>query len=181
MLALTAGKRAEEENRDSRATSCRHRGSVRTRFGIARVLALAAIATLACGAVSASAATLSVNTTADELTPKDGQCSLREAVAAANSPGTAGDCGTASNGANTIALGAGDYALTFAPVGGDGNETGDLNVGNAAPLTISGSGSAVTFIDASAIKGLGDRVLSVGNEARVTLRQLTLKIGRAHV
>lgn len=59
---------------------------------------------------SAVAATLTVNTTADELTPNDGLCSLREAINAGGSPGTASDCGAAAFGANTIALGPGRAA-----------------------------------------------------------------------
>src|SRR5436305_12777851 len=58
-------------------------------------------------AASAAATTLSVNTTTDEITPGDHLCSLREAIAAANSAGTGSDCGTASSLSNTITLGKG--------------------------------------------------------------------------
>ena len=139
------------------------------------VTAICAVATL--GAASASAAALTVTTTTDELSPNDGTCSLREAIAAANAPGTAGDCGTASgSGGNTIVLAAAHYPLSFHPTGGDDNTTGDLNVGGASGLTISGAGPTATVIDAT---GLGDRVLSIGNTATVALIGLTVTGGHA--
>ena len=52
----------------------------------------------------AGAATITVNTTTDELTPGSG-CSLREAIATVDGSGD-GDCGNAGSGANTILLGA---------------------------------------------------------------------------
>ena len=65
-----------------------------------------------------------ITTTADELTSQDGLCSLRDAVAAANSPGSASDCGSADGVSNTIVLGAGTYSLSIAPSGADDNATG---------------------------------------------------------
>ena len=61
------------------------------------------------------AASISVNSTADNLTAGDGQCTLREAVTNANagSDTTNGDC-TAGTGADTISLDAtGPYTLTI--------------------------------------------------------------------
>jgi CSLREA domain-containing protein len=125
---------------------------------------------------SAAAATITVTTTNDETSAGDGLCSLREAVAAVNSPGTAGDCGTAATGANTIVLGPGRYALSIAPSGADGNDTGDLNVTATQTLAITGAGTSATTVDAG---GLGDRVMSVLAGADVTLAHLTLTGGRA--
>ena len=124
----------------------------------------------------AVAATLKVNTTADETTSGDGLCSLREAIAAANSPGTASDCGTADSVSNTIVLGAGTYTLSIAPTGADDNTTGDLNVTGTPPLEIIGAGATATVINAT---GLGDRVLSVTAGATVTLQGLTVTGGHA--
>ncbi len=90
-------------------------------------------------AAGAAAATLKVNTTTDENVSGDHLCSLREAIAAANSPGTGSDCGTASGVSNTIVLGAGTYALSIASAGADDDATGDLNVTGATPLTIIGA------------------------------------------
>jgi CSLREA domain-containing protein len=124
---------------------------------------------------SAAAATLNVNTTTDESTSGDHRCSLREAIAAANSPGTRSDCGTASSVSNTIVLGAGTYTLSIAPAGADDNATGDLNV-SGAPLTIVGVGANASVIDAT---GLGDRALSVAAGATLTLEGLAVTGGHA--
>ena len=127
-------------------------------------------------AAGAAAATLNVNTTTDETTSGDQLCSLREAIAAANSPGTPSDCGIASSVSNTIVLGAGTYTLSIAPAGTDDNATGDLNVTGTAPLAIVGVGKSATVIDAT---GLGDRVLSIAAGASVTLRGLEITGGHA--
>src|SRR5579871_4514072 len=72
------------------------------------------VASLALISGAAAAATLTVNTTQDETNPHDGLCSLREAIQAVDSPGTAnGDCAPAAFGANTIVLPAGRYVLQF--------------------------------------------------------------------
>jgi hypothetical protein len=121
----------------------------------------------------ARAATLTVATSQDDLT----KCSLREAIIAVNSPGTATSCGSADNGPNTIVLGARTtYLLSIHPAGADDNNTGDLNVTGATPLTIQGQGPASTVIDAT---GLGDRVLTVSSGASVTLKGLKLTGGHA--
>ena len=125
---------------------------------------------------SAAATTLKVNTTTDETTSGDHLCSLREAIAAANSPGTGSDCGTAGSVSNTIVLGVGTYALSIAPAGADDNASGDLDVTGTTPLTIIGAGATASVIDAT---GLGDRVLSVGAGATVTLERLTITGGHA--
>ena len=132
---------------------------------------------------TARAATLVVNTTHDETTPGDSQCSLREAIKAVDAAGTASDCGVADiGGSNTIVLGAQKYTLTIGPAGADDNSTGDLNlVGSVKGLTIAGAGSA-TVIDANGmvnpITGTGDRVLSVAAGATVSLSDLSLTGGR---
>ena len=127
-------------------------------------------------AAGAAAATLRVNTTTDETTSGDHLCSLREAIAAANSPDTGSDCGTAGSVSNTIVLGAGTYTLSIAPAGADDNATGDLNVTGSTPITIIGAGATASVIDAT---GLGDRVLSVAAGATVTLERLTITGGHA--
>jgi CSLREA domain-containing protein len=140
-------------------------------------VAFATAFVLAWGSVaSAAAATLNVNTTTDETTSGDHLCSLREAIAAVNSPGTGSDCGTAGSASNTIVLGAGTYALSIAPAGADDNATGDLNVTGTTPLTITGAGAGASVVDAT---GLGDRVLSVAAGATVTLERLTITGGHA--
>ncbi len=74
-----------------------------------RVLLGAAIALLV-PAGSATAATITVTTTADDPTPGDHQCSLRKAIEAVDAPGAAsGDCAPAAFGPNTIVLGPNTY------------------------------------------------------------------------
>jgi CSLREA domain-containing protein len=76
-----------------------------------------------------------------------GDCSLREAIIAANGAG----------GADEISLPAGTYYLTITGKGEDSAATGDLDVTGA--LTISGAGPGSTIIDASGL--ISDRVFHV--------------------
>jgi CSLREA domain-containing protein len=122
----------------------------------------------------ATAATLTVNTTRDELVGGDGRCSLREAIAAVNAPPQPSDCGRASRGSNLIVLAHGRYTLSIPPIGPDDNASGDLNLASPAPLTITGAGPDTAVIDA---RSLGDRVLSVTGGARVSLVRLTITGG----
>jgi CSLREA domain-containing protein len=149
------------------------------------------LAALALVAAPAYAATLVVNTTADELTPGAG-CSLREAIATVDGNGD-GDCGTADSGGNTIVLGANTYPLTlefFTFLGGPppgcistsesrptDNSWGELSVAASAQnLTIEGAGPGQTVIDACK---LGDRALEIMPGASVTLKDLTITNGHA--
>lgn len=117
----------------------------------------------------AGAATFEVNTTSDnppspgECQGTAGDCSLRQAIDAADVAG----------GANTITLPAGEYALTLEPQGGDGIESGDLNV-TAGSLTINGAGARKSIVDASAIE---DRVFKVGEDVELSLSGLTVTGG----
>jgi CSLREA domain-containing protein len=122
-------------------------------------------------------ATLTVTTTRDGLAAHGGTCTLREAIAAVDSPGLrSGDCRRAGRGSNTIVLGAGRHMLSMHPQRADGNSSGDLNVDSAAAVTIIGAGVRATVIDAA---GLGDRVLSVASGARLTLSHMSITGGRA--
>jgi CSLREA domain-containing protein len=150
---------------------------VRAWAGLLAVAALVLIASPS-QATAARAATgrLKVTTTRDEFRPHDGRCSLREAIAAANSPGTRTDCGTAGRRSSTIILGAGRYVLSIRPRGADDNTSGDLNLVGRVPLTIIGAGPNRTIIDA---RGLGDRVIEVLPGARLKLIRLRIAGGRA--
>jgi CSLREA domain-containing protein len=70
-------------------------------------------AVMGIGAATASAATLTVNTTGDNgFGGSDGGfCTLRDAIFAVESPGTSTTCGVADSGANTIVLGPHTYLL----------------------------------------------------------------------
>jgi CSLREA domain-containing protein len=118
-----------------------------------------------------------VNTTADERTPADGLCSLREAIEAVDTPGAFSDCAASAFGADTIVLGPHRYALTIPRAGGDDATTGDLNLaGTVSDLTVTGAGAGATVIDAT---GLGDRVLQLAPGAVATMSGLTLTGGHA--
>jgi CSLREA domain-containing protein/uncharacterized repeat protein (TIGR01451 family) len=95
-----------------------------------------------------------INSTADDLTD-NGNCTLREAIQAANTDAAVDVC-AAGSGADAIVLPAGTYTLTLAGASGeDNNATGDLDV--TAALTITGAGPAQTVIDANGI----DRIFDV--------------------
>ncbi len=135
-------------------------------------LTAAVVAALAVPA-AAQAATITPSTTQDTLA--SGQCSLRQAIAAVNSPqSSVGTCARADAVGTTIALGSGHYTLSIAPTGADDNTTGDLNIGPlVSGLTIQGSGAT---IDAT---GLADRILSVAAGDGVTINGVTLTGGHA--
>jgi CSLREA domain-containing protein len=94
-----------------------------------------------------------VNTTADELNT-DGDCSLREAIRAANLNSLVDGCAIGS-GTDMINLPAGTYTLSISGSGEEAALTGDLDL--ADDVIIQGSGSAVTIINGGGI----DRVFHV--------------------
>ncbi len=114
---------------------------------------IAGLALAALPARVARAATITVNTTTDELN-SDGDCSLREAIRAANTDAAVDGC-AAGSGADTINLPAGNYVLTLAGAGEDAALTGDLDI--TEDLTIIGAGATNTGIDANGL----DRVFEV--------------------
>ncbi len=120
---------------------------------IVLLLTLAALLALFAQGEPSYAATITVNTTADELN-SDGDCSLREAIQAANTDAAVDVC-TAGSGADTIDLPAGTYTLGIAAQGEDANTTGDLDI--TADLTVNGAGAATTIVDGNAL----DRVFDI--------------------
>jgi CSLREA domain-containing protein len=99
-------------------------------------------------------------------------CSLREAILAANTDSAFGGC-PAGGGADTIPLGAGTYGLSIPPgTTGDGSLEGDLDV--AGPLTITHTGLAPAVIDGGGI----DRVVQVLPTGDLTASGLTIRNGR---
>lgn len=97
------------------------------------------------------AASFTVDVTNDENDGScaPGDCSLREAIIAANGNGQA----------DTITLGSGTYDLSIAGTGEDAGATGDLDI--TAPLTITGQGPDQTIIDANGIdRALGINLIS---------------------
>src|SRR5215213_484702 len=92
---------------------------------------LLAVALLLAAAAPASAATITVDSTEDPPVT-NGNCSLREAVTAANDGVAVDGCaaGVATDeGADTIVVPAGTYTLAGA-AGDDSNVSGDLDLAN---------------------------------------------------
>jgi len=106
------------------------------RISMPRLAVLAAaLALMFAGAPGgAQAAAIVVTTTQDELN-SDGDCSLREAITAAN--------------ADTITLPAGTYTLAIPGADEDGNATGDLDI--TSDLNVSGAGADTTVVDGNAL------------------------------
>lgn len=102
---------------------------------------------------------ITVTTTNDELID-DGDCSLREAIEAADTDSTIDSC-VAGSGGDTINIPAGDYQLTL----------GQLHLTDT--ITLQGSVTDTTILDGSQ----ASRVLYVEAQAIVTLRYLEIRNG----
>jgi CSLREA domain-containing protein len=111
------------------------------------------------GAGTVHAASITVTTTADELNA-NGNCSLREAIQAANTD-TAVDACPAGTGADTITVPAGTYNLSL----------GDLN---AVDVTINGTGAGSTIIKQNQA---GERVFET--TGTVNISRVTITGGQA--
>jgi CSLREA domain-containing protein len=101
--------------------------------------------------------------TDDNGTCQPSDCSLREAIIAAN----------ASPGDDTIALPAGTYVLTITGTGEDAAVTGDLDIFAQGAVTITGAGPDNTIIDAGSI----DRVFHIHTGYPVAIAGVTVKGG----
>jgi fibronectin-binding autotransporter adhesin len=157
-----------------------------TRSRITRQIAAAALGTamaLAClhlvgqgsaPARAAPSAAIHVNTTADEW-DSGSDCSLREAIEAADADAAFGGC-TAGSGDDTIVLPAGTYTLTRAGAGENFNSTGDLDVRATDGLTITGAGPGLTVIDAASLDRVLDLRMLTGT---VSISALTIMGGDA--
>lgn len=120
-------------------------------------------------------ATITVSTTAD-VVADDGQCSLREAVIAANtnspSGSSSGECVAGTLGTDTIVLANATYTLTGVS-GEDNSLTGDLDIlPSAGPVEFEGVTGGSTTINGGGV----DRVLHIIGAA-VELRNMTITGG----
>ena len=125
----------------------------------------------------AHAATITVNSAADNTTAGDGDCTLREAINNANDTTdgqtTVGDCAARNpRGADTITLPAGTYTLRLAGHSEADNATGDLDL--KSDITINGADADTTIIDGDQ----SDRVMEVFGGASVELNNLTIANGK---
>ncbi len=121
--------------------------------------------------IPAQAAVFTVSKTADTADGTcDSDCSLREAVIAAN----------AHDGFDAILLEQGAYRLTLAGAGEDLGATGDLDIRDE--LTIVGNdGATSTFIEGSFDNpgsGWNDRVIDVLADGHLELQGVTVRYGR---
>src|SRR5262249_37360898 len=117
---------------------------------------------LLCSVPAFAQVTFTVTKTADTNDGTcDADCSLREAIAAAN-PNPA---------AATVAIPAGTYTLTIAGAHEDANATGDLDITDA--LTINGAGAATTIVNGGGI----DRVFHIVSDLIVQINNITISGG----
>ncbi len=122
--------------------------------------------------LGAEAAVINVTTSSDDVAT-NGNCTLREAIQAANTNTAVDACASGNTGLDQINIPAGSpYVLTIPGTGEDLNQTGDLDVLEAVDLV--GSGTTVSIIDGNDL----DRVLHILNAAPVSITQLTISGGR---
>lgn len=121
---------------------------------------------------SASAATITVNTTDDEF-GSGGGCSLREAIRATNQNADFDNCvGTGlPYGNDTIMVPAGGYTLSLVGAGEDATATGDLDI--LDNLTITGAGASTTTVNADDI----DRVFHIVGSRTVLISGVIIHSG----
>jgi CSLREA domain-containing protein len=135
-----------------------------TRHNLSEITALLALAaaTLLTAAAPAHAAVYTVTKTADSADGAcDTDCSLREAVLAAD----------AQAGPDFILLGPGTYGLSLAGAGEDGGASGDLDIND--DVAIVGAAAASTILDGLHL----DRVLDV-HAGEVEIQGVTIRNGR---
>ncbi len=124
-----------------------------------------------------------VNSNLDVLNPNDSNCTLREAIIAANtdtaSGGAYAEC-PAGSGADTILLPPGTYTLTLAGTGEDNSLTGDLDL--KSDLTIQGNGfGCLLNPTCTSINGNGiDRVFDITTTAHITITELDIVLGQVN-
>ncbi len=108
----------------------------------------------------------------DDHMDSNGDCSLREAIEAANTDAVVDGC-PAGNGADVILIPTGIITLSVSPIITDTNVTGDLDL--LTEMTLQGVDARTTVIDGVGI----DRILHISTTAIVTVAVLTLTNGHA--
>jgi len=139
---------------------------------VAAVLAAVAVVPRSTQAFDAPGATIQVTTTQDELV-LDGDCSLREAVQAANTDSPVDAC-PAGSGPDTILLADGLYKLAIPGAGENENQSGDLDL--STDLRIVGSSPAATIVGGAGL----DRVFHIYGLVTVELVRMTIQGGNAN-
>jgi CSLREA domain-containing protein len=102
----------------------------------------------------AESVTITVNSTADDLTD-NGNCTLREAVEAANTKSAVDMCPAGGLITTTIMVPAGTYTLTIPGDQENNNQTGDIDI--LSNVVLIGAGAEETILNANGL----DRFLDV--------------------
>jgi CSLREA domain-containing protein len=136
------------------------------------VLCFGVIASLITERPARASTTITVTTTADELN-QNGNCSLREAIQAANTDAAVDAC-PAGSGTDTIILPSGIYTSTIPGYYESANQTGSLDVNSS--LNIQGDGAPTTIIDGGG-SAMHDTVFWI-LAGRVTISGITLRNGK---
>ena len=138
-----------------------------------RLLLLGLLVAATAWGSAASAATIPVTTTGDELVV-NGLCSVREAIRAANLDVAQDSCPAGSAVAqDVIRIPAGTYILGLGPAGDDVGTRGDLDV--LGSVSLFGVGQRRTIIDGGAL----DRVFEIHGGPSVAMARLTIRNGLA--
>jgi CSLREA domain-containing protein len=136
------------------------------------VLSLALVSAMPVFAGWTAGTTITVSTFDDELNT-DGDCSLREALQAANLDTGVDACPTGSGLDDTVLLPPGQYTLTLSGGNEDGGVTGDLDILQTVRLT--GSGMESTILDGAGL----DRVIHIAGTGNMVIENLTIQNGYA--
>jgi CSLREA domain-containing protein len=136
------------------------------RLTMAASLIVSLVASLIWVVEPAQATTITVTTTADDILA-NGNCTLREAVIAANTDAPVDAC-PAGFGADTITLPAGTFTFSLAGIDENAAATGDLDI--VDDLNLVGDSTATTIID---VAGL-DRAFEVFPDPVVAMSRLSI-------
>lgn len=125
--------------------------------------------------------TITVTTVEDELNA-DGDCSLREAIQAANTDAAVDAC-PAGSGADTILVPAGTYTIALTGNEEDDNETGDWDI--KSDVTLEGAGVGATILDGDQASRVLDLRCAPGTDwfsactgiTTITVRGITVRNG----
>ena len=143
---------------------------LRTAPRISVAFAIAVVMAVGGPGGSAQAATIVVNGTADMIAD-DGQCTLREAIIAANNDAASGASGgecAAGSGDDTITLPAGTYTLTL----------GSELIINTT-MTVTGAGAEGTIIQASSTPGVANSRVFTVTSGNASISHVTVRHGNA--
>jgi CSLREA domain-containing protein len=126
------------------------------------------------GSILSVCGNITVNSTADNLTAGDGNCTLREAIINANAGAdlTSGDCDCGTTITFDASTNGSPIVLNLTGTGEDAAATGDLDI--TTGVTITGNGQGTTIIDGNA----ADRVIDILTSSQVTIQGMTIQNGR---